>query len=208
MSLRMRIRILRHFSTSWICCDKGLSATYPKKKASSGYTFKYYPEDASFAISHICNPSNRLSSEGRGNAQRENIGKLGSIVNLGIVCALRINDDSAIPKLSKLSKLPIFALITRGRRGIKGHKSIMTLYDLCDLRTIGPLRWLRTNVLMVLLVFIVLVLMVLILFSLHPSLPYLHFASQQKNGYPIGVAISRQRQQTKERPSLPCISRT
>ena len=56
---------------------------------------------------------------GRGKAQRENIGKLGSIVNLGSGCALRINDDSALPKLSKLlklSKLPIFALITGGAK--------------------------------------------------------------------------------------------
>ena len=58
---------------------------------------------------------------GRGKAQRVNIGKLGSIVNLGSGCALRINDDSALPKLSKLlklSKLPIFALIT-GAEGAK-----------------------------------------------------------------------------------------
>ena len=42
---------------------------------------------------------------GAGAKQRENIVKLGSIVNLGSGCALQINDDSAIPKLSKLSKL-------------------------------------------------------------------------------------------------------
>ena len=43
---------------------------------------------------------------------------IGSIVNLGRVCALRITDDSALPKLSKLlklPKLPISALITRGK---------------------------------------------------------------------------------------------
>ena len=34
---------------------------------------------------------------GRGKAQRVNIVKLGSIVNLGSGCALRINDDSAPP---------------------------------------------------------------------------------------------------------------
>ena len=49
---------------------------------------------------------------GRGKASKVNIGRLGSIVNLGIGCALQINDDSALPKLLKLSKLPIFALIT------------------------------------------------------------------------------------------------
>ena len=38
-----------------------------------------------------------LITVGRGKAQRENIGKLGSIVNLGSGCALRINDDSALP---------------------------------------------------------------------------------------------------------------
>ena len=54
---------------------------------------------------------------GAGAKQRENIVKLGSIVNLGSGCALRINDDSALPKLPKLpkllklSKLPISALI-------------------------------------------------------------------------------------------------
>ena len=49
-----------------------------------------------------------------GKAQRDNIVKLGRIVNLGSGCALQINDDSALPKLSKLfklSKLPISALI-------------------------------------------------------------------------------------------------
>ena len=43
------------------------------------------------------------------------IGKLVSIMSLGICCALQINDDSALPKLSKLiklPKLPISALIT------------------------------------------------------------------------------------------------
>ena len=122
----MRIRTLRHyFLDSRICCDSGASATHPKKKASSGCTFKYYPEDASFAISHICNPSDNkfsaLSDGGRGKAQKENIGKLGSIVNLGSGCALRITADSALPKLLKLlklSKLPILAPIT-GAEGAK-----------------------------------------------------------------------------------------
>ena len=66
--------------------------------------------------------------------------------------------------------------------------------------TLGPLRWSRTNVLMVLkvlkvlilmvlMVFIVLVLKVLILFSLHPSIPYLRFASQQKMAAPMGLCF-------------------
>ena len=44
-------------------------------------------------------------SDGGGKAQRENIEKLVSIVNLGRGCALRIDDDSALPKLSKLPRL-------------------------------------------------------------------------------------------------------
>ena len=47
-----------------------------------------------------------LIDVGRGKAQRENIGKLVSIVNLGRGCALQIDDDSAIPKLLNHSKLP------------------------------------------------------------------------------------------------------
>ena len=56
------------------------------------------------------------------------IGKLVSIMSLGICCALQINDDSALPKLSKLiklPKLPISALITgqgqAQRLGIAGY---------------------------------------------------------------------------------------
>ena len=69
-------------------------------------------------LHHSDNKFSALSDGGRGKAQRVNIVKLGSIVNLGSGCALRINDDSALPKLPKLpkflklSKLPIFALIT------------------------------------------------------------------------------------------------
>ena len=62
---------------------------------------------------------------GAGAKQRENIVNLGSIVNIGSGCALRINADSALPKLPKLlklSKLPISALIwmvgVYGRWGI------------------------------------------------------------------------------------------
>ena len=50
-----------------------------------------------------------LIDVGRGKAQRENIVKLVSIVNLGRGCALQIDDDSALSKLLKLlnlSKLP------------------------------------------------------------------------------------------------------
>ena len=82
-----------------------------------------------------------LRDGGRGKAQRENLGKLGSIVNLGSGCALRINDDSALPKLlklsklSKLPKLPILALIT-GAEGAKRVTRVlqpfMTLLDLYD----------------------------------------------------------------------------
>ena len=77
-----------------------------------------------------------------GTKQRENIVKLGSIVNLGSGCALRINDDSALlklPKLLKLSKLPILALITEGRGKAQRENlgklgSIVNLGSGCALR--------------------------------------------------------------------------
>ena len=72
------------------------------KNADNEQYFEYSPSSAflpSVALGTLLTTNQVvvLRDGGRGKAQRENLGKLGSIVNLGSGCALQINDDSALP---------------------------------------------------------------------------------------------------------------